>query len=78
MYERNFRRVLYGVLMVPLTSKNLYTQLVTILGLTKDGWTFPLVYVLLPDTKASIYKYLFEEFCRNEYGAILRLDIVLQ
>jgi hypothetical protein len=32
---------------------------------------------LLPDTKASSYKYLFEELSRNENGAILRPDIVL-
>jgi hypothetical protein len=46
----------------------LFTQLVTIHGITNDGWVFPLVYALLPDKKASSYKCLFEQ---------LRPDMVL-
>jgi hypothetical protein len=55
----------------------LFTQLVTIHGVTQDGWIFPLVYALLPDKKTTSFKYLFEELSKNEYGAILRPDIVL-
>jgi hypothetical protein len=59
------------------TFEKLFTQLVTIHGITQDGWIFPLVYALLPDTKASSYKVVFDELNCNEYGAVLRPDVVL-
>jgi len=43
----------------------LYTQLVAIHGITRDGWTFPLVCALLPDKKWESYQYVFEEI-RNK------------
>jgi len=45
----------------------LYTQLGTIHGITRDGWTFPLVYALLPDQKWESYQYVFEEISKKKF-----------
>lgn len=55
----------------------LYTQLMTIHGITRDGFVFPLVYALLPDKTAASYTYVLDQLINNSLGWVLRPEMVL-
>jgi hypothetical protein len=55
----------------------LYAQLWTIHGFTSDGWSFPLVYALLPNKSTSSYTYVLETLCSQSRGFILHPDMII-